>query len=78
MIAVHARNALTRLREPNALRRALIFGAAWGMALTIALTGLVITECGGVVCADEAMWLGGISTATGIVAIGPIAALGRA
>jgi hypothetical protein len=78
MVAVvHPQTVLTKLRQPAALKRALIAGAAWGVMLTIALTALAAWQCGGVICIDEAVWLGGISTATGILTIGPIAAFGR-
>jgi hypothetical protein len=78
MIALaHPQTFFVRLRQSAALKRTLIAGAAWGMALTVALTVLAAWQCGGVICVDEAMWLGSISTATGILAIGPIAALGR-
>lgn len=68
---------LARLRDPAALRRGLAAGVAWGLALTAGLTALAAWQCGGV-CIDEVMWLGGASTATGMLAIGPIAAFGRA
>jgi hypothetical protein len=77
MIAVALPRALlVRLREPAVLRRGAIAGAAWGVSLTVALTALAAWQCGGV-CIDDAVWLGGVSTATGMLAIGPIAALGR-
>ena len=67
---------LTRLRQPVALRRGLIAGAIWGVSFTIGLTGLAAWQCGGAICIDEALWLAGVSTATGILAIGPVAAFG--
>lgn len=70
------RDLMTRLREPAALRRGLIAGAAWGVSLTVALTALAAWQCGGAICIDEALWLAGASTATGVLAIGPIAAFG--
>ena len=77
MIAfAHRQTILTRLLQPAALKRALIAGAAWRAMLTITLTALAAWQCGNVYV-DDAMWLGGVSTATGIFAIGPIAALGR-
>lgn len=78
MIAVaHPRTIVIRLFRPAALKRALIAGAAWGATLTVALTALAAWQCGAFICIDEVAWLGGVSAATGIVAIGPIAALGR-
>jgi hypothetical protein len=77
MIALASpRTLLMRLTQTAALRRGLIAGAAWGVSLAVGLTALTAWQCGGV-CIDEALWLGGVSSATGILAIGPIAALGR-
>ena len=67
---------LSRLRSPSALRRGLAAGAAWGASLTVALTALAAWQCGGVICIDEAIWLASVSVATGILAIGPVAACG--
>jgi hypothetical protein len=66
-----------RLRTPAALQRGLIAGAVWGISLTLALTAIDAWQCGGVICIDAAVRLAGISVATGILAIGPIAAFGR-
>jgi hypothetical protein len=73
---IRSQPLLMRLREPAGLRRGVAAGAAWGVTLTIALTALTAWQCGGI-CIDDAIWLGGVSTATGLLAIGPIAAFGR-
>jgi len=70
------RALLTRLREPAAVRRGVIAGAAWGVALAAGLIALSAWQCGGI-CLDEAAWLGITSVGTGILAIGPIVAIGR-
>ncbi|HWM46658.1 MAG TPA: hypothetical protein VNR11_07065 [Xanthobacteraceae bacterium] len=70
------RSLLARLREPAALRRGVMAGAAWGIALAAGLTALSAWQCGGI-CLDETAWLGITSVGTGILAIGPVAALGR-
>ena len=74
---VQAHTMVARLREPAVLRRALAAGVAWGAALTIGLTTLAAWQCGGVICIDEALWLAGVSSATGVLAIGPVAAFAR-
>jgi hypothetical protein len=66
-----------QLGDPAALLRGLIAGSAWGASLALGLTALAAWQCGGAICIDEALWLSGVSTATGIVAIGPIAVFAR-
>ena len=78
MIAAAVPNALlARLRAPGTLQRGLLAGVAWGISLTVALTAIAAWQCGGVICIDEALRLAGVSIATGVFAIGPIAAFGQ-
>jgi hypothetical protein len=74
---VHPQAMVARLREPVVLRRALAAGIAWGAALTIGLTALAAWQCSGVICIDEALWLAGVSSTTGVVAMAPVAAFAR-
>jgi hypothetical protein len=67
---------IARLREAATLRRGLITGGAWGVSLTAALTPLSAWQCGGI-CIDETVWLASVSTATGILTIGPLEVLRR-
>jgi hypothetical protein len=65
-----------RLRAPAALRRGLMAGTAWGLAVAAALTAMVAWQCGGI-CIDEMLATAALSIATGIATIGPLAAFGH-
>jgi pimeloyl-ACP methyl ester carboxylesterase len=65
---------LSRLRDPATLRRAVLFGAGWGLAFASAMTALHTyqNEC---LCIDEAVWYTAVSIGVGIFAFGPITLL---
>ena len=65
---------LARLRDPAALRRAVLFGAGWGLAFAAGMTALHTyqNEC---LCIDEAIWYTAVSTVVGIFAMGPVTLL---
>ena len=65
---------LRRLRDPATLRRAVLFGAGWGLAFSSAMTALH-TYQNACLCIDEAVWYTAVSTAVGIFAMGPITLL---
>lgn len=58
------------------MTRALIGGAAWGLALTAGLTGMDFAQCGAA-CIDTTVMTAAVSIATGIVAMGTLTALAR-
>jgi hypothetical protein len=58
------------------LRRAFVAGTAWGMATAIGLTALTIWDCG-IVCIGDTLATLATSVVTGVLTIGPLAALGR-
>lgn len=61
---------------PGALRRGLIAGSAWGLSMAALLIALDAWNCG-VVCLSDAAMTTALSTAAGVLTIGPLAALGR-
>ena len=61
---------------PGALRRGLIAGSAWGLSVAALLIAQDAWNCG-VVCLPDAAVTAALSTAAGVVTIGPLAALGR-
>jgi hypothetical protein len=60
---------------PGALRRGLIAGSAWGIAMGAMLAAVSAWNCG-VVCVPDAALTTAISIAAGICTIGPLAAFG--
>jgi hypothetical protein len=72
--ALQSQFELSRLRDPAILRRAVLFGAGWGLAFASAMTALHTyqNEC---LCIDEAVWYAAVSTVVGIFAIGLVALL---
>ena len=75
-IAANLNYDVSRLRDPQALRRAALFGAGWGLTFASAMTAMNL-YANGCVCIDEAVWTTAVSLAAGIVAIGPVALLGK-
>ncbi len=61
----------------GALRRALLAGSGWGIVMGLGLPALAFFDCGMICLSDIAMTTA-VAVPAGIVAIGPIAALGRA
>jgi hypothetical protein len=58
------------------LRRGLLAGSAWGLALATGLITLNAMQCGAL-CVPDALATLAVSIPAGIVTIGPLAALGR-
>jgi hypothetical protein len=67
---------LSKLRDPQALRRAVLFGAGWGLAFASAMTALS-AYANGCICIDEAVWMTAVSAGAGIATIGPVTMLGN-
>jgi len=65
-----------RPRE-GALKRALIAGSAWGVAMGAALTVLKFQECG-MVCLSDVAVTTAMASVAGVLTMGPIAAFARA
>ncbi len=63
--------------DATALRRGVVAGTGWGIIVAAGLTAVEASQCG-VICLDAAAFTALISSAVGIVTIGPLAALGRA
>jgi hypothetical protein len=63
-----------RMSKQDALR-ALAAGSAWGLMMTVGLTAMTAWSCG-VVCLPEVAVNAGLSLASGILGIGPVAAYG--
>ena len=61
---------------PPMLRRGLLAGSAWGVALATGLITLNAMECGAL-CVPDALATLAVSIPAGILTIGPLAALGR-
>ena len=68
---------VSRFRDPQAVRRAVLFGAGWGLAFASAMTAMNTYACG-FICIDEAVWMTALSTAVGIFAIGPVTMFAKA
>ena len=68
--------AASRRLDACAVSRGLLAGIAWGVLVAAGLTTLEAWRCG-VICLDSAAFTALLSTAIGIVTIGPLAALGR-
>lgn len=60
--------------RPDGLRRAVLAGAAWGLATGLGLVAANAYGCG-VLCLDEAAMTVSASIAAGWVTMGPVAAL---
>ena len=75
-VALKSTFDISRLRDPAVLRRAVLFGAGWGLAFASAMTAMNVyaTEC---ICIDQAVWMTAVSIGIGIFAIGPVTALVR-
>ena len=75
-VALKSTFDVSRLRDPTVLRRAVLFGAGWGLAFASAMTAMsaYTTDC---ICIDQTVWMTGISLAVGVFAIGPATALVR-
>ena len=72
-IAIGLNSALHPLRR--ALRRGLIAGSAWGIAMGAILIALGAWNCG-VICITDAALTTATAMAAGICTIGPLAAFG--
>jgi hypothetical protein len=69
-------NSLAALRPPRgALRRGLIAGSAWGVAMGAILTALGAWNCG-VICLGEIAQTTATAIAAGLCTFGPLAAFG--
>ena len=62
---------LSRFRDPVTLKRAVLFGAGWGLAFSSAMTALH-TYQNACLCIDEAVWYAAVSTLVGVFAFGPL------
>ncbi len=62
---------------PGALKRALLAGSGWGIVIGLGLPALAFLDCG-MICLSDIAITTAMAVPAGIVAIGPIAALGRA
>ncbi|AXK80208.1 hypothetical protein DW352_06555 [Pseudolabrys taiwanensis] len=56
--------------------RGIVAGTAWGLALSAGFVGIALTQCG-LPCPDDIAFTTLVSVATGIVAIGPLAAFAK-
>ena len=65
---------LSRLRDPATLKRAVLFGAGWGLAFSSAMTALH-TYQNACLCIDEAVWYAAVSTVVGVFAMAPVVLL---
>jgi hypothetical protein len=63
--------------HPRAVRRAVLAGSAWGVAMGLALTALKFQDCG-VVCLSDVAVNTAIAVTAGILTIGPVAAFAPA
>lgn len=71
-------NALHPSTWPSgALKRALLAGGGWGIVMGIGLPALAFLDCG-MICLSDIALTTALAVPAGIVAIGPIAAFGRA
>jgi len=61
---------------PGALRRALIAGIVWGVAVAALIVVPEVMRCG-VLCVTDAVVTLAISVAAGILVLGPLAAFGH-
>jgi hypothetical protein len=61
---------------PPALRRGLVGGAAWGLALAIGLIVVEAVQCGAL-CVPDALATLAVAIPAGIVTMGPLVALAR-
>lgn len=81
MHAAVLRTALARLApgrvDAPVLRRMLLAGAAWGVAVSLGLTAARAWSCG-TVCLDAAAFDALVTAAIGTLTIGPLACFGRA
>lgn len=59
--------------RPNALRRALLAGSAWGLATSAGLAILHYSQCG-LVCPDDIALTTVLSIGAGLLTFGPLAA----
>jgi hypothetical protein len=59
--------------RPNALRRALLAGSAWGIATSAGLAALHFWQCG-LVCPDDIALTTVLSVGAGLLTFGPLAA----
>jgi hypothetical protein len=62
--------------SPNALRRALIAGIAWGTIVAALIVVPEVMRCG-VLCVTDAAVTLAISVAAGMLTLGPLAAFGH-
>jgi ABC-type arginine/histidine transport system permease subunit len=68
--------ALNLRLDRTALMRGALAGIAWGLVMTAALLGMAYADCG-LTCDLDVATTTALSVATGLVAIGPLALLGR-
>ncbi|MBS0535531.1 MAG: hypothetical protein JSR72_15860 [Proteobacteria bacterium] len=62
--------------DRTALLRGLVAGLAWGLVMAAGLLGMAYAQCG-LSCDLDVATTTAICVATGLVAIGPLAALAR-
>ena len=72
-----AQSTISLTPRPGALKRALLAGGAWGVAMGIALTALKFQDCG-MVCLSDVAITTAMASVAGILTIGPLAAFARA
>ena len=68
--------ALNLRLDRSAVMRAALAGIAWGLIMTVALLGMAYAQCG-LTCDLDVATTAAISLGTGLVAIGPLALVGR-
>ena len=68
--------ALNLRVDRNALMRGVLAGIAWGLIMTAALLGMAYAQCG-LTCELDVATTTAVSVGTGLVAIGPLALIGR-
>jgi hypothetical protein len=68
-----ARSRFALRARPGALKRALLAGSAWGVAMGAAFTALQFQECG-MICLSDVAITTAMSTAAGLLTMGPLAA----
>ncbi len=67
---------LSRLRDAATLKRAVLFGAGWGLAFSSAMTALH-TYQNACLCIDEAVWYAAVSIGVGLVTFAPLTLLAK-
>lgn len=58
------------------IRRAVMAGTAWGVAMGLGLSAMAFADCG-TICLSDVAFTTALATGAGIVTIGPLAAFRR-